>query len=95
MGRVLESPLLNQKSVSLFIEPIESLPCTAFLVPSVPNAARNVLGAVYLATIELVGPINYLHLSTALSATSSIPTTKSLLIVLYKFGKKALPTCSA
>jgi len=29
--------LSNQKDTSLFIEPIESLPCTAFFVASVPN----------------------------------------------------------
>ena len=79
IGLVLGSPL-NQKSVSLFIDPTESLPCTAFLVPSVPNNALIELGFSVLATKVLVGPITYLHLSTAFSATSSMPTTTSLLM---------------
>jgi hypothetical protein len=68
----------KKKSVSLFQLGPESLPCTAFLVLSVPNNALTELGAVYLAWSVLVGPIIALHFSTALDATNSIPVTTSL-----------------
>ena len=68
----------KKKSVSLFHEGPESLPCTAFLVPSVPKYALIELGAFYLAAWVLVGPINCLHLSTAFEATNSIPVQTSV-----------------
>lgn len=52
----------------------ESLPCTAFLVPSYPYLARIEFGAYYLAFKELVGPINVLHFLIASGANNSIPT---------------------
>ena len=67
----------KKKSVSLFQLGPESLPWTAFLVLSVPKIALREFGALYLAWRELVGPINYLHFSTALEATSSMPVTTS------------------
>lgn len=39
----------------------ESLPWTAFLVPSYPYLALIELGAYYLAFKELVGPMKVLH----------------------------------
>lgn len=68
----------KKKSVSLFQLGPESLPCTAFLVLSVPNKALIEYGEFYYATRVLVGPIKDLHFSTAFSATSSIPVTTSL-----------------
>jgi hypothetical protein len=70
--------LEKKKSVSFFQLGPESLPWTAFLVLSVPKTALIDLGALYLAAAELVGPINYLHFSTAFSAINSIPVETSL-----------------
>jgi hypothetical protein len=84
----------KKKASSLFIDIYESLPCTAFFVPSVPKIALNELGASLLATSVLVGPISFLHSSTALSLTSSKPTTTSLVIKFNRLGKKALSLCS-
>lgn len=55
----------------------ESLPWTAFLVPSSPYLALIELGAYSLAFNEFVGPIKFLHFLIASGATSSIPTAKS------------------
>ena len=52
---------LKKNSNSLFALSIESDPCTAFLVPSVPNTPLMEFGASFLATSELVGPMNYLQ----------------------------------
>lgn len=52
----------------------ESLPWTAFFVPSYPYLALIELGASYLALRELVGPIKFLHFLIASWATNSIPT---------------------
>ena len=79
IGLAFVSPS-NQKLFSLFIELFESDPWQAFFVPSVPNNALRELGASAKAFYVLVGPIKPLHFSTALSATSSIPTTTSLVI---------------
>ena len=67
----------NQKAVSFFIELEESEPWSAFLVPSVPKYALNDSGASFFAAREFVGPMAALHLSTAFSATNSIPITTS------------------
>ena len=70
----------KKKPFSLAYDPPESEPWQAFLVPSVPKRALNELGASYLALRVLVGPIRFLHLVTASSATNSNPTTTSLVI---------------
>ena len=43
------TPKSKKKSISLFALDIESLPCTAFLVPSKPNLARSESGRVEAA----------------------------------------------
>ena len=90
---VLASPP-NQKSVSLFIDDYESLPCTQFFCPLVPNNALIVFGATFLALFESVGPMLLRHSSTAFSLTSSIPTTTSLVMNYTKPGKNSLSLCS-
>lgn len=73
---------LKKKSTSRFADGPESDPCTAFLVPSVPNWALNDLGASYFAVSELVGPITDLQLAIAFSETISMPVTTSEVIKL-------------
>lgn len=75
---------LKKKSVSLLTLGPESLPWTAFLVPSVPNIALNEEGTFCLATRVLVGPMTYLHFSIAFSETISMPVTTSLVMKLIK-----------
>jgi hypothetical protein len=75
---------LKKKSDSLLTLGPESLPWTAFLVPSVPNTDLRDEGTLCLATIELVGPISYLHFSIAFSETISMPVTTSLVIKLTR-----------
>jgi hypothetical protein len=70
----------KKKSTSLVADYTESLPWTAFFVPSVPKRALIEFGASALAFSVLVGPINYLHPFMASLETSSIPTTTSLVI---------------
>lgn len=73
----------------------ESLPWTAFLVPSYPYFPLIEFGASSLAFNELVGPIKFLHFLMASGATSSIPTAKSDVIKSIKVGKNDFPSCSA
>lgn len=73
----------------------ESLPCTAFLVPSYPYFPLIELGAYYLAFNEFVGPMKVLHFLIASGATSSIPTAKSDVIKSIRVGKKDFPSCYA
>jgi len=77
MARVFELPP-KKNSHSLVADSTESLPWTAFLVPSVPNIALRELGASYLAYAEFVGPINCLHPFIAPVLANSIPTQTSL-----------------
>lgn len=73
--------LLEKKnSSSLAAEEDESLPWTALLTPPSPKRALIEFGTYFLAFWTSVGPINYLHLVTQLSAISYIPTTRSELI---------------
>lgn len=51
----------KKNSVSFLADSSESLPCTAFLVPSVPNKALRDPGASAFAYAELVGPMKFLH----------------------------------
>ncbi len=74
------------KEISLLAVFIASLPWQAFWVPSVPYNALKLWGAYYLAVREFVGPINFLHLLTASGAISYIPTEKSEVIKLIRFG---------
>lgn len=71
---------LKKKSLSLLTLGPESLPWTAFLVPSVPNIDLIDDGAFCLATCVFVGPMTYLHLSIAFSETISKPVTTSLVM---------------
>ena len=47
--------------ISLRAEAKESLPWTAFFVPSVPNRARRLVGSELLALVESVGPASFLQ----------------------------------
>ena len=49
------TPKSKKKSISLFALKIESLPCTAFLVPSNPNLARSESGRVEAARDTFAG----------------------------------------
>jgi hypothetical protein len=77
---------LKKKSSSLFALTNESLPCTAFLVPSVPYRALIDLGAYFLALSELVGPINSLQALIPFLFISSIPMQTSLVMYSERFG---------
>jgi len=70
----------KKKSISLAADSSESAPCVAFFVPSVPNKALRDPGASYYAFYVLVGPIKFLHFSTAYDPVRLIPTTTSLYI---------------
>ena len=87
--------LLKKKFSSLLALSVESLPWTAFLVPSVPKTALNELGASLFATSELVGPMNYLQPEMAPLLMSSMPTQTSLVMKLWRFGKNGFSVCSA
>lgn len=60
---------------TLAAEANESDPCPAFLVPSVPNWARRLLGASLRAMQESVGPRAFLQTDTASSPISSMTIT--------------------
>lgn len=63
----------KKNSVSLAADSLESLPWTAFLVPSVPKTALRDYGFSALAVSEFVGPMKSLHPAIAPLEASSIP----------------------
>ena len=50
-------PIEKMNAISLVALSVESLPCTALRVPSIPKMALILSGRSTLALIELVGPI--------------------------------------
>lgn len=70
----------------------ESDPWPAFLVPSVPNWARRLVGASLRATPESVGPRSFLHSDMASSPISSMtiigPELTNCTRLLFKKKKK-------